>query len=579
MCMGVAMGDEVQICGPYGVEGVGRKEYGWLRRGLEAPGVSWRKRGRHVESTEVIPIRFSEEKTKKHDPPLPKHPQTRINISACPMDLDLRRGSEMILDERRKMKVHKGAMEISRPFPIPPQTMSALTVSLAAYDAQHPPSPPPVLPVLPIHEEDDTDSSPGPSPPPSSSPSSSQLSTLTSSSSADSASLLTTSTGSMNIRANEHLAVLLPRHLWKEDALAAVCDNFYCRVRFSIFERRHHCRKCGSIFCGACTAHTTALLDTSSPALPFTHPPHRTPIALYASKDSPVLDNARVCTACFAQIHGIPQRERTPELVASRATHNNNTNTNNNKSKSVKAKPSISSLTSTTSASSSGSSSGSSSDAPRTPSSPSSPSSLASPTLPAAPHTRTRTRSRRRISLLTSTQPTLPADVLAALSSLSSLSHHSHHTMHAIHNSANNNTNAARAVSPIHAPDDPLAVYPLTRHSAVCKAMGGGRWTPSPSSPHSPLHSPLHTSPYNTSPLYTSPLHSPLLHNTSPYHCNTHTNMNTWNEKGTAEKKGYFDLGEIVSDEAGFRYRRAPHVHIQREHGEEEGEGEGVRPF
>ncbi|KAF4572512.1 hypothetical protein EYR36_007019 [Pleurotus pulmonarius] len=364
--------------------------------------------------------------------------------------------------------------------------MSALTVSLAAYDAQHPPSPPPVLPVLPIHEEDDTDSSPGPSPPPSSSPSSSQLSTLTSSSSADSASLLTTSTGSMNIRANEHLAVLLPRHLWKEDALAAVCDNFYCRVRFSIFERRHHCRKCGSIFCGACTAHTTALLDTSSPALPFTHPPHRTPIALYASKDSPVLDNARVCTACFAQIHGIPQRERTPELVASRATHNNNTNTNNNKSKSVKAKPSI---------------------------------------------------------------------------------------------SANNNTNAARAVSPIHAPDDPLAVYPLTRHSAVCKAMGGGRWTPSPSSPHSPLHSPLHTSPYNTSPLYTSPLHSPLLHNTSPYHCNTHTNMNTWNEKGTAEKKGYFDLGEIVSDEAGFRYRRAPHVHIQREHGEEEGEGEGVRPF
>ncbi|KAF7437263.1 hypothetical protein PC9H_004100 [Pleurotus ostreatus] len=407
--------------------------------------------------------------------------------------------------------------------------MSALTVSLAAYDAQHPPSPPSaVLPTLPVLDDIDADAA---SPPPSSSPSSSQLSTLTASTSSSSADSSTSSSSSMDLRANEHLAVLLPKHLWKEDALASACDNFYCRVRFSIFERRHHCRKCGSVFCAACTSHTTALLDTSSPFLPFTHPPHRTPIAVYASKDSPVVENARVCTACFDQIHGIPQRQRTPELV-----------------KSVKGKPSISSLTSSSSRSSASSSA--SADAPATPTSPSlSPSPSLAPS-PPTPHTRTRTRSKRRISLLTSTQPTLPADVLAALSSLSQ---HPHHTVRALNTP--NTGRGSGAVSP--ASEDPLSVYPLTRHSAVCKAMGGGRWTPTPSSPShtsplSPLHSP--------SPLHTSPLHSPLGHP-------------AWSEK--AERRGYFDLGEIVSDEAGFRYRRVLHVQMREEVEAEE----GVRPF
>lgn len=57
-------------------------------------------------------------------------------------------------------------------------------------------------------------------------------------------------------RRNEHLAVLLPKNLWKvsnlidhhkfqplivlqPDSLASCCDNFYCRIQFSLFERRH----------------------------------------------------------------------------------------------------------------------------------------------------------------------------------------------------------------------------------------------------------------------------------------------------------------------------------------------------
>ncbi|KAI0247864.1 FYVE zinc finger-domain-containing protein [Lactifluus subvellereus] len=102
---------------------------------------------------------------------------------------------------------------------------------------------------------------------------------------------------------NEHLAVLLPRNLWKQDIDASYCDTFVCRKPFTLMDRRHHCRKCGGIFCRACSSRTTPLLDTTE--LSFVYPPRGTPIATYASPISPVLP-ARVCEACYAQIHGTP---------------------------------------------------------------------------------------------------------------------------------------------------------------------------------------------------------------------------------------------------------------------------------
>jgi hypothetical protein len=121
---------------------------------------------------------------------------------------------------------------------------------------------------------------------------------------------------------NEHLAVLLSRDLWKQDTDAPYCDTFVCRKPFTLMERRHvrvlhaffrlphlklnilqHCRKCGGIFCAACSSRTTPLLDTTS--LSFVYPPRGTPISTYASPTSPVLP-ARVCDACYAQIHGNP---------------------------------------------------------------------------------------------------------------------------------------------------------------------------------------------------------------------------------------------------------------------------------
>ncbi|KAI9312799.1 hypothetical protein BX666DRAFT_1981988 [Dichotomocladium elegans] len=39
------------------------------------------------------------------------------------------------------------------------------------------------------------------------------------------------------------------RDHWKPDADATHCAYFGCRASFGLFERRHHCRKCGDIFC------------------------------------------------------------------------------------------------------------------------------------------------------------------------------------------------------------------------------------------------------------------------------------------------------------------------------------------
>lgn len=121
-------------------------------------------------------------------------------------------------------------------------------------------------------------------------------------------------------RINEHLAVLLPRSLWKPDSLATSCDNFYCHVKFSVLERRHHCRKCGGVFCHQCTTRSTHLLDVSN--LDFLHPPRNVPISNYDSPTSPVLVK-KVCDDCWDQIYGCNSprtpdgRPSTPMLVKS----------------------------------------------------------------------------------------------------------------------------------------------------------------------------------------------------------------------------------------------------------------------
>lgn len=40
------------------------------------------------------------------------------------------------------------------------------------------------------------------------------------------------------------------REHWKPDANASICDAPVCQKRFGLWERRHHCRHCGNVFCG-----------------------------------------------------------------------------------------------------------------------------------------------------------------------------------------------------------------------------------------------------------------------------------------------------------------------------------------
>ncbi|KAG8220228.1 hypothetical protein J3R82DRAFT_1267 [Butyriboletus roseoflavus] len=246
-------------------------------------------------------------------------------------------------------------------------------------------------------------------------------------------------TPSTTPRANEHLAVLLPKNLWKvsapvqlkctashlrqPDTLASICDNFYCRVKFTVLERRHHCRKCGGVFCYRCTSRFTPLLDVSN--LDFLHPPRHVPIFAFDSPTSPV-SLEKVCDECWDQIHGSPRtpdtRPSTPMLVTSVSSTASPSPTS-----SICASPVEQSTL-----------------------------------LPRA------VRVKRSSSQLSTRQLPFPSVVAAVPSDLE--------------------------------PSEPsfgeLDAYPLRRSSIICKATGGGRWEPKNSPPKIGFRMPGRKAPY-----------------------------------------------------------------------------------
>ncbi|KIO33556.1 hypothetical protein M407DRAFT_185926 [Tulasnella calospora MUT 4182] len=110
---------------------------------------------------------------------------------------------------------------------------------------------------------------------------------------------------SVNTKLNEsqRLAVLLDQSLWKRDSDSDECDSLGCATRFTLFERKHHCRKCGGIFCQTCSGKTLPLLDTSR--MPFVIPPSNVPLPLLAvSSPTGALVPSRVCDDCHALLTG-----------------------------------------------------------------------------------------------------------------------------------------------------------------------------------------------------------------------------------------------------------------------------------
>jgi hypothetical protein len=48
-------------------------------------------------------------------------------------------------------------------------------------------------------------------------------------------------------------------HLLQPDSQSSICDEATCTRYFSYFTRRHHCRRCGNIFCDQHSTHTIPL--------------------------------------------------------------------------------------------------------------------------------------------------------------------------------------------------------------------------------------------------------------------------------------------------------------------------------
>jgi hypothetical protein len=49
------------------------------------------------------------------------------------------------------------------------------------------------------------------------------------------------------------------RKHWKPDTESSVCDDPICKRSFNYFNRRHHCRRCGNIFCDSHSTSTVPL--------------------------------------------------------------------------------------------------------------------------------------------------------------------------------------------------------------------------------------------------------------------------------------------------------------------------------
>ncbi|KAG0652050.1 fyve-type zinc finger-containing [Hyphodiscus hymeniophilus] len=55
------------------------------------------------------------------------------------------------------------------------------------------------------------------------------------------------------------VTALPTREHWKPDSESEICDETTCQRYFSYFTRRHHCRRCGNIFCDMHSQHIIPL--------------------------------------------------------------------------------------------------------------------------------------------------------------------------------------------------------------------------------------------------------------------------------------------------------------------------------
>ncbi|KAJ2081874.1 hypothetical protein H4R24_002031 [Coemansia sp. RSA 988] len=104
----------------------------------------------------------------------------------------------------------------------------------------------------------------------------------------------------------------LPESAWEPDEATATCRQ--CRRRFSLFLRRHHCRRCGLVFCDKCSSKRS-LLASPSPAQSdyYSQPPQsddNTPLALLVERETHNtywhFREHRVCNSCIETVDRLP---------------------------------------------------------------------------------------------------------------------------------------------------------------------------------------------------------------------------------------------------------------------------------
>ncbi|ORZ28431.1 hypothetical protein BCR41DRAFT_73848 [Lobosporangium transversale] len=124
-----------------------------------------------------------------------------------------------------------------------------------------------------------------------------------------------------SLRSNASLGITGPsRAHWKPDSSTNVCTWPGCRVEFGLFDRRHHCRKCGDIFCSTHCSKEVPL----DQALDFNPIEGR---------------KSRACVGCFEQFERWQGKTPTSSnsdyiFNNSYGNSNNNSNSNNNNSSS-----------------------------------------------------------------------------------------------------------------------------------------------------------------------------------------------------------------------------------------------------
>ena len=93
---------------------------------------------------------------------------------------------------------------------------------------------------------------------------------------------------------------MVPRQQWVPDSKVTHCSLAGCGRQFSLRLRRHHCRRCGLVFCGEHSSHRVQI-GPGADAGP--KPPEAGP----SSDGAPAADEGqplvRVCDACFEKLH------------------------------------------------------------------------------------------------------------------------------------------------------------------------------------------------------------------------------------------------------------------------------------